>query len=228
MAKEIDLESQEQIDALKQFWEKYGNLITVVVVLAALAFWGLNYYKKHQFEQATKASVVYGQMQLAADAKDTAKVGQLFVDIQSRFGSTTYAQQAGFVAAQAYTRNKQWSEADAALQWVYDHSEHPDYKATAQLYQAGVAVDQGDLDKALNKVGGTFPGAYQALADDRRGDILLLQEKQADAVAAYKKAYDAMDEDLLYRNVVEAKLTRLGAAPESTAESDAKESANGA
>ena len=39
MAQQLDLQEQEQIDALKAFWAKYGNLImwTLTLVLAIFA-----------------------------------------------------------------------------------------------------------------------------------------------------------------------------------------------
>ena len=46
-----------------------------------------------------------------------------------------------------------------------------------------------------------------------RGDILAAQGKRAEAVAAYQAAHKAMDSKVEYRNLVDAKLTALGAAP---------------
>ena len=41
MATQLDLQEQEQLDALKAFWNKQGNLITwaLVLVLGAFAAW---------------------------------------------------------------------------------------------------------------------------------------------------------------------------------------------
>ena len=38
MATQLDLQEQEQLDALKAFWNKQGNLITWTLVLALGAF----------------------------------------------------------------------------------------------------------------------------------------------------------------------------------------------
>ena len=43
MAQQLDLQEQEQIDALKAFWAKYGNLITWTVTLVLAAFAGYNW-----------------------------------------------------------------------------------------------------------------------------------------------------------------------------------------
>ena len=41
MAKPLDLEEQEQLDEIKHFWKKYGNLITwtLIVALGGFAAW---------------------------------------------------------------------------------------------------------------------------------------------------------------------------------------------
>ena len=41
MATHLDLEEQEQLDALKHFWNQWGNLITwvLIAVLGAYAAW---------------------------------------------------------------------------------------------------------------------------------------------------------------------------------------------
>lgn len=213
MAKEIDLESQEQIEALKQFWDKYGTLITTVLVLVSVAFFGFDYYKKHQYKQAVQASVLYGQMQLAADAKEIDKVERIFADMQKRYGGATYTLQAGFLAAKSLAAADKNDEAQAALQWVLDNTKQQEYQSTAKLRMSSVAVAKDDLDKALEWVSGNYPASYQALAQDRKGDVLLLQGKNDDAVAAYQAAYKAMDTKLDYRKLIEAKLTSLGAAP---------------
>ena len=48
MATPLDLQEQEQLDALKAFWKTHGNLITwvLIAVLGAYAAWnGWNIYQ---------------------------------------------------------------------------------------------------------------------------------------------------------------------------------------
>ena len=55
MATHLDLEEQEQLDQLKAFWKKYGNLITwvLILVLGAYAAWnGWNLCQRNQSLQA--------------------------------------------------------------------------------------------------------------------------------------------------------------------------------
>ena len=63
------------------------------------------------------------------------------------------------------------------------------------------------------QLGGSFPGEFAALVADRRGDILALQGKTADAKAEYEKAFKAFDDQTEYRRLVEIKRNALGANP---------------
>src|SRR5438067_9585918 len=99
MARQLDLEEQEQLDELKHFWNEYGNLITWVLIigLGAVAAWnGWNYWQR---TQAMQASVLYDEVERAGDAGDAARVERAFDDVRDKYGRTTYAQQAGLLAA---------------------------------------------------------------------------------------------------------------------------------
>ena len=51
MATHLDLEEQEQLDQVKHFWKRYGNLITwvLIVVMGSFAAWnGWNWWQRDQ------------------------------------------------------------------------------------------------------------------------------------------------------------------------------------
>jgi predicted negative regulator of RcsB-dependent stress response len=74
-----------------------------------------------------------------------------------------------------------------------------------------MAVDQHDA--ALRWLDSGIAAEFVALADDRRGDVLLAKGQADDARQAYRKAWDAMDATSDYRRLVEAKLNALGVNP---------------
>ena len=54
MATHLDLQEQEQVDALKAFWKQYGNLITWALVAALLVYAGITGWQWWQREQAAQ------------------------------------------------------------------------------------------------------------------------------------------------------------------------------
>lgn len=210
MANTFDLEEQEQLDQIKHFWRDYGNLISwaLIVVFGAIAAWnGWNYW---QTRQAGQAAVMYDEVERAAVGGDSDRVERAFSDMKERFGRTTYAQQAGLLAAAALYDKGKIDQAKAALTWVAEKASDEGYQAVARLRLASIMMDAKQYDDALKQVNGAFPREFQALADDRRGDIYNLQGKKAEAKAEYEKAYRGLEGRSDARKLVEVKLAALG------------------
>ena len=115
-------------------------------------------------------------------------------------------------------------QADAAradLAWVADSASESEYRTIARLRLAGLLLDEKKYDEALKQLDGVDGAEFQALAADRRGDVLMAQGKAEEAKAAYAKAWAAMDAKVDYRRVVEAKLNVLGVDPAASAASGA-------
>jgi predicted negative regulator of RcsB-dependent stress response len=217
MAKPLDLQEQEQLDDIKHFWKKYGNLITwiMIAVFGSIAAW--NGWQYWQRSQAAQAAAIYDEVERAAQAGDTARVERAFGDIKDKFGRTAYAQQAGLVAAKVQVDKGSSDAAKASLAWVAERSSDPGYQAVARLRLSAIAIDAKAYDEALKHLEGGFPSEFAGLVADRRGDVYQLQGKRAEAVAEYRKAYQLLDARSEYRRVVEIKLGALGGDPQSVA-----------
>ncbi|MDP9044827.1 MAG: tetratricopeptide repeat protein [Pseudomonadota bacterium] len=213
MATHLDLEEQEQLDQLKAFWSRYGNLITwlVIVVLGGFAAWnGWNYWQR---DQAAKAGSMFDQLDQAAQAGDADQASRVFGDMKERFPRTAFTEQGGLLAAKVQLDKGQTDAALATLAWVSAHAAETEYQTVARLRAAGVLLDQKKYDDALKQLDGASAADFAALVDDRRGDVLAAQGKKEEAKAAYLKAWKAMDTTVDYRRLIDAKLTAMGAAP---------------
>lgn len=228
MATQLDLQEQEQLDALKAFWNKQGNLITwtLVLVLGAFAAWnGWNYWQR---EQALKAGAMFEELDRAAAAGDADKAGRVFADLKQRFPGTAFAQQGGLTAAKAQVAKGQADAAKATLAWVAENGAEDEMRTIARLRLAAVQADAQQYDEALKTLDAAKAEGFEGLVADRRGDVLLAQGKKDEARAAYQAAYKALDAKVDYRRLVEAKLTTLGAPPAPAAAASAAAAASGA
>ncbi len=213
MAKHLDLEEQEQLDELKHFWKQYGDLITwvLIAVFGAVAAW--NGYQYWQRQQAVQASTMYDEVERAVKSDDSARLDRSLADMKDRFGNTVYAQQAGLIVAKAQYDKGNIDAAKAALTWVAGNAADEGYQAIAKLRLSGLLLEAKAYDDALKLVAGSFPKDFSPLAADRRGDILMAQDKKSEAKAEYEKAYKGLDERTEYRRLVEVKLNALGINP---------------
>ena len=183
--------------------------------MGSFAAW--NGYRLWQNRQAQQAIALVEAVELAAQTGDVARVELAFGDLQSGYGGTTQAGQAGLLAAKALADAGKWDAAKGVLAWVADKSSDEGYKALAKLRLAGVLIEQKDYDAALAQLSGSVPAEFAAVVADRKGDVLALQGKSQEAIAEYRRAYQAFGPGVEYRRLVEAKLNALGAQVETVA-----------
>lgn len=220
MATPLDLQEQEQLDALKSFWNQYGNLITwtLVVALGGFAAWnGWNWYQR---DQGVKAGALFEELDRAATVGDADKTARAFKDMQDRFPKTALVQQGGLTAAKLQVAKGQADAAKATLAWVATNGSEEELRTVARLRLAAVQADAKQFDdaiKTLDAIDAAKSPSFAALIADRRGDILLAQGKKPEAAAAWQSAYAAMSDKVDYRRLIEAKLVSVGAPPAAAA-----------
>ncbi len=211
MATHLDLQEQEQLDAVKQFWKRNGNRITWLLIAGLLAYSAWTGWGWRQREQATQAGAMFDELDKAAQSADIDKVARVFADLQARYPTTAYAQQGGLLTAKVQAEKGQTDAAQATLAWVGANATEAEYQTIARLRLAGLLLDNKKYDEALKQLDAATAAGFEPLVADRRGDVLMAQGKTDDAKASYSKAWQTMDSKIEYRRLIEAKLAALGA-----------------
>lgn len=225
MATHLDLEEQEQLDAVKRFWKRHGNRIVGLLMAVLVCFSAWNGWNWWQRDQAQQAGAMFDELERAAQARDADKTGLIFRDLKDRYGRTSFAQQGGLLSARVQSEAGLTDAAKAALEWVAAHAVEAEYQTIAKLRLAGLLLDAGQPEDALKQLDSATAEGFEALVEDRRGDVLSAQGKTDEAKAAYKKALQAMDPKIEYRRLIEAKLTSLGSLPSAAAGTEAVDGA---
>lgn len=206
----LDLQEQEQLDNLKAFWKRWGNLITTLITVALLAFAGWNGWNWWQREQGLKASIVYDEVERAVAAKDADKAQRLWLQMKEQMPRTTYTAQAALLAAQAL---QDGGKADAALpllEWAAQQGRPDPLRDLASLRLAAAHLEAKRYPQAEAALATVKLPAYAALVADRRGDLAQLQGQLDKAREQYRIAFEGMPESQPYRRLIEAKLMALG------------------
>ncbi|MEY4363580.1 MAG: hypothetical protein RLZZ24_932 [Pseudomonadota bacterium] len=214
MATHLDLEEQEQIAELKHFWQRWGNLLTwlLIAVLGAYAAWTA--WQAWSNRQAAQAAVLYDTVERAAALGDVALLERSAGDIEDKFSGTTYAHQSALLAARVLFDKGNVAAARKQLQWVIERGSDDAYIALARLRLAALLIQENALDEARQTLSGKVPADFEPLLADRLGDIDMLQNKPQEAAAHYQKAWSGMQANNDYRRLVAVKLAALGKDPE--------------
>jgi predicted negative regulator of RcsB-dependent stress response len=206
----LDLQEQEQVDALKNWWGVNGKWVIGAAVIALLGFSGMQLWKNHQAEQAGEAAKLFAEVMKQTTSNDPKRVNDAAAALVDKFGSSAYAPRAQLLAVQANLQVKDTTRAKTQLQWIVEHAAEPALQDAARLKMASLLLDEKKFDEALTQLNATHPEAFTGLYSDLKGDVLAAQGKTAEAREAYKLALNKIDAKSMYRNLVQLKLDGLG------------------
>ncbi|NBW67201.1 MAG: hypothetical protein EBR47_00545, partial [Betaproteobacteria bacterium] len=167
MATHLDLEEQEQLDELKHFWKRWGNLITWLLIGILSSYAGWMGWQAWQSKQSAQSAALFDTVERAAVAGDLVLFERSVGDIKSKFGSTTYAHQAAFLASRIFQEKSRPKEAREQLQWVIDQASDEGYQALARLRLSSLLIQDKEFDAARKLLSAKSPEAFTPLVDDR-------------------------------------------------------------
>ncbi|MGI4848268.1 MAG: YfgM family protein [Janthinobacterium lividum] len=208
----FDLEEQEQLASFKAWWNQFGNLVTWLLIAALAVYAGWSGWSYYQRNQASQASQLFDTMQKAMAAKDNAQVQRVATDMQDKFGRSIYAGMSALSAAKTAFDAGDLKVAKERLTWVVEKGQDDEYKALARVRLAGILLDEKAYDEGLKLLAADFPPQFATVVADRKGDLLVAQNKMAEARAAYELALDKAGAANPARQLIQLKLDAIGGA----------------
>lgn len=208
----FDLEQQDQIDAIKSWWERWGRIVSGVVLVVALVVAGFSAWRWHQGRQIEGAAVLYLAIQESLQGNDLKRVREAAGQLVERYPSTGYAVFAALVAARLDVESGDSKAARARLEWAAANAKQDEYRDLARLRLAAVMIDDRDFVAALRVLDLKRSATFDALFHDLRGDALAAQGDAPAARSAYQSALERMEAGSAHRGLVEVKLDAIGGA----------------
>lgn len=188
-----DLDEQEKLGDLKAWWAQYGNYVTAIFTVAALAIAGTQGWKWWQNKQSAEASTLYFAVSEAATKNEMPKLKDALAQLLDKYAGTGYAPRGALLAAKASFDAGDLASAKTQLDWVVANSKEDELKSVARLRLAAVLLDQKQYDAALAALDGKHSDSFAGLFLDMKGDVFALQGKTADAKTAYEAALAKLD-----------------------------------
>lgn len=183
---EVYNSEQDQVEAIKAWWDKNGKLVIVAIIVLLVSVFGWRSWQDRQLQIAEDASLAYYQMMETA-AFDDGRAIEIGRHIVGEFSSTVYASMASMALARLAVQQGDLDSAEAHLRTVTQQRRIPELQIVASLRLAQVLFAQGRADEALTQLQGNG-GTLQAAFDELRGDILRAQGQHEQARDAYRKA----------------------------------------
>lgn len=186
------LSEEEQLAALRSFWQRYGWLIVVAFVLVIGGYVGWSYYKDSQVRRAQAASDLYEQYQ--ENLADEAVSNSLAQQLDTEFAGTSYHVFSLLTRATAKVEAGEFEAAAELLQQATQSGADQQMVDVANLRLARVQQQLGDSDAALAALGATRGEGYRSVVAELKGDIHLARDERELALEAYSAAMETAPE----------------------------------
>jgi predicted negative regulator of RcsB-dependent stress response len=189
------LEDDEQIEALKRWWDENGKSTLVAVALAVAGTVGWQQYQGWTVSQSEQASEAWESMRQLLTSTESGAEGdarELAALLKDDFSGSAYAQFAAMRVAALDVEAGDLAKAENELRWALSKAgARSELGQLIQLRLARVLAardDDGGALAILEAGGGAYPAAY-AIA---RGDIHMAAGRDQEALDAYLEARAAL------------------------------------
>lgn len=187
---EIYQTEEQQVEAIKGYWQKNGNTIIAGIALGFAGFIGFNLYQDNKLEQEVAVADGY-QTLIESSVKDStnfAADGEKFI---SENGDNTYASLTALSLAKDAASHQDWTLTQSQLKVAIDKAPSDGIKAIASLRLARVQVQLEQYAEAVVTLNNNLPVSFTAAIEEIKGDAYLQQGKQDLARNAYQAAIAA-------------------------------------
>ena len=192
---------EEQVEAIKRWWNDNGKGIVAAVVVGVVASVGWQWWQGSQIEKSEQASVVYNELTELSGTPELTPAQQVRVDelaaiLKEDFGSTGYAKLADLVLAAEQVERGKPEQAHATLEALEKEvAADPTLYGMVKLRRARIQASVQDASSALATLETLVQGEYAALARMAMSDIEL-NEGNYDVALRQLNLALALNEDL--------------------------------
>jgi len=192
---------EEQIEAIKNWWNDNGKGIVAAVVVGVVASVGWQWWQGSQVDKSERASLVYNELIELSANNDLSPAQQVRVDelaatLKEDFGGTGYAKLADLVIAAELVERGEAERAYATLEALEnDVASDPTLYGLVKLRRARLQATVNDAQSALVTLETLVQGEYAALARMAMSDIELNEGNYESALTQLNLAL-ALNEDL--------------------------------
>lgn len=143
---------EEQIDAIKKWWNKNGTQLLSAVLVIVLAVSGWRYWTNTQYVNAANASSMHELLQLNFQQGSFGEVSREALKLMQEQPQSPYAASVALMHATFSYKKGEVNQAIENLNWVLDNAQESHLKVVAQTRLARIFADQDNFTEAQNMI----------------------------------------------------------------------------
>ncbi|MCE3043815.1 tetratricopeptide repeat protein [Legionella sp. 16cNR16C] len=212
----VYMTEEEQLEAIKKWWNRYSTRITIVLSIILLAVSAYKYWNWHVEKVNIQASNAYEHMMVAYSNKDNKSIKSYANDLITNYSETVYADAARMILAKLLTSHNHFGKARTMLEDVASHSKMKALKQVARIRIARLLVAEKNYDKALEELTSVDDAAYMPVINELKGDIFAATGHYQQAITSYKEAITEVRTHGIGNLFLEMKTNELAALSQSS------------
>lgn len=188
----VYMTEDEQVEAIKKWWAKWGNHLLTVILIILLAVTGTKWYRQYRYNVKARASQSFEQLMQSYAKKDETGITAQSHYLMSNYPSTIYAEGSALMLAKQATASGKLDDAVTHLTWVKDNAKTKAVKQMARLRLSRVFISLKKYNQALSLVDTVDDKAFMMLVHEIKGDIFLAQGEKSKAHEQYLLAIQSL------------------------------------
>jgi len=181
---------EQQVEAIKGYWQENGNMIIAGIVLGFVGFIGFNYYKDNKLADEMAVSNRYLTL-IENSASDKQAFSENAAKFLSENSTTSYASLTALALAKEAASTQNWAEAQSQLMAAIASAPTDGIKGIASLRLARVQIQLTQYEQAFVTLAKPLPESFTGAVEEIKGDTYLLQGKKELARNSYQVAIAA-------------------------------------
>jgi predicted negative regulator of RcsB-dependent stress response len=218
----VYMTEDEQLEVIKKWWKRYGNLVTVFISVVLLSIAGYRYMHWHQEKITQQASVAYENMMVAFSNQNIKSVKSYANELITHYDNSVYADVAHMTLAKVYVSKNKLDQAKEELQKVANKSNMTALKQIAKIRIARLFAADKFYSNALNELSTIDDNTYLPVINELKGDIYGETGQYQQAINSYRLAIDEVKTNGMGNLFLEMKTNELASKNQSVAVEDKK------
>jgi len=188
---------EEQVEALKNWWNENGKSLVVAIAIALSAVFGWKAWQQKQANDAEAASIAYQNLvdavseSIGGSPDQFATSQHLASGLKQDHAGTEYARFAALLMARLLVDQEKYDQAILELDWVLASEPTQEMASIAMMRKARVLYAMNEHAKGIELLKGINEAEFSAGLFELQGDLLLASGKNDEARVSYQKALDA-------------------------------------
>ncbi len=181
---------EQQIDAIKNLWKKYGTILMISIVIAFGGFWSWHYYKSEHRVSQEEASQAYSNLMIKFQARGIDGDRNDLQKFAKENEHNSYGVLVSLLLVKELVKQKDYKQAISQLVVLQSDNRYLPLKPVINLRLAKIQLAFGKFDDALKTAALITEPSFTVKMNQLKGLIYLKKGDKVKAYYAFKLAVD--------------------------------------